>query len=299
MYGFRLPVSGFRQSTPDVILTGVTANDLPEGYAAARAGDALVVARESALGAVLREIAQHGSLHAWAAARPGARAMAGRGTAWAVDAPAGAGHDRAEPAGRWVVRHYRRGGAVARWLRDRYLRLGPLRPLRELRASAAARARGVRTPEVVALAVYPSGIYYRADLATAEVPGATDLAESLWAEHPAAADPSARLAALAAAGTLLRQLADAGVAHPDLNAKNILIAAGTGAGAPVAYVLDLDGCEVGEPLSWKRQREAQARLERSLRKWERLTRRPLPPAEWQALRQALEAPAPDAGSSRG
>jgi 3-deoxy-D-manno-octulosonic acid kinase len=276
----------------------VNATDLPEGYAAARAGNALVVARESALGAVLREIAQHGSLHAWASSRPGARAMAGRGTAWAVDAPAGAGDARPGHAGRWVVRHYRRGGAV-RWLRDRYLRLGPLRPLRELRASAAARALGVCTPEVVAVAVYPAGIYCRADLATAEVTGATDLAESLWAEHPAATDPSARLAALAAAGTLLRQLADAGVAHPDLNAKNILIAAGAGAGAPVAYVLDLDGCEVGEPLSGKRRREAQSRLERSLRKWERLTRRPLPPAEWQALRQALEAPPPDAGSSRG
>jgi hypothetical protein len=143
------------------------------------------------------------------------------------------------------------------------------------------------------LAIYPAGGFYRADLATVEVPGAIDLAEALWAERPEATDPSARLAALGAAGTLLRELADAGVAHPDLNAKNILVAPADGpqsADHPlVAYVLDLDGAAVGPALSWRRRREAQARLERSLRKWERLTRRRLAHEEWAALRAALEA----------
>jgi len=280
---------------------------LPPGYGAARVGGALVVARADLLDAAARAVAQHGSLHAWAAARPGSKPLAGRGVAWAAEAPAAAAQGLGRAAARWVVRHYRRGGAVARWLGDRYLRLGAARPLRELRVSAAARARGVRTPEVLALAVYPAAGFYRADLATAEVEDAVDLAEALWAEHPDAADPSARQACLGAAGALLRQLADAGVRHPDLNAKNILLAPAAPGEAPpaaprspfaFACVLDLDGCTLAAPLSWRRRREAQARLERSLRKWERRTHRPLAPAEWAALRAGLEAdPAP--GTTQG
>ena len=128
--------------------------------------------------------------------------------------------------------------------------------------------------------VYRAGPFYRADLATAEVAGAVDLAEALWAEHAAAEDAAARRAALKAAGTLLRQLADAGVAHPDLNAKNILV---TSDATPQALVLELDGCHVGAPLGLRARAAAQARLERSLFKWERRTRRPLAVAEWMAF----------------
>ncbi len=272
---------------------------LPPGYGAARVGGALVVARAQLLPPVIWVVTQHGSLHAWAAARPGAKPLAGRGVAWAVDAPDGADTPGYPPrAARWGVRHYRRGGGV-RWLGDRYLRLGLARPLRELRTSVAARARGVRTPEVLALAVYPAVGFYRADLVTAEIAGAMDLAEALWAEHPAAGDPDARLAALLAAGALLRQLAEAGVRHPDLNAKNILLAPPAAGDVParggdpvVAWALDLDGCVLAPPpLSRRRLREAYARLERSLRKWERRTRRPLSAREWQEL-QATMGPDP-------
>jgi 3-deoxy-D-manno-octulosonic acid kinase len=270
---------------------------LPPGYGSTRGVGLLVVARDDCLETVRGVIAEHGSLYAWAAARPGARALAGRGRAYAVEAPVSAGGPGAvgsagssAPNGagaptRWVVRHYRRGGAV-RWLGDRYLRLGTVRPLRELRASAAARARGVRTPEVLALAVHRAGAWYRADLVTAEVAGATDLAEALWAEHADAVDAAARRQSLGAAAQLLDALADAGVAHADLNAKNILLAPGSpgaAATAPVAHVIDLDGCRVGGPLAPGARAAARARLVRSLRKWERRTGRPLRPEEWQVL----------------
>ncbi len=296
------PVESYRSTVSDRI-----AETLPPGYDAAHVGDSLVVARADLLPAAARALAAHGSLHAWAAARPGTKPLAGRGVTWAADAPEGVPIESGRAgsqAPRWVVRHYRRGGAVARWLGDRYLGAGEPRPLRELRISVAARARRVPTPEVLALALYPAGAFYRADLATAEIPQAMDLAESLWAEHAGADDPSARMAALAAAGALLRELAAAGVRHPDLNAKNILLAtadSGSMDGLPatpaaaeglVAWVLDLDGARVGPPLSWRRRREAEARLERSLRKWERRTGRHLAPAEWAGLRAAIEADAP-------
>lgn len=237
----------------------------------------MAVAREDLLDALVQVLREQGSLFDWAATRGGARPLAGRGTAWAVTPPQGAVNGP-----RWVVRHYRRGGA-ARWLDDRYLRLGHFRPLAELEASALARSRGVRTPEVVALAVYPAALFYRADMATVEIAGAADLAEALWAEHAEVADPGARQAALAAAGTLLGELADAGVAHPDLNAKNILLGGDT---VKTAYVLDLDGCRVGAPLGRRARDAARARLERSLRKWERRTGRALAASEWAVLERS-------------
>ncbi len=244
---------------------------LPPGYAGTHLGGRLAVARADLLATVLAILREHGTLYEWAATRGGARPLAGRGFAYAVEAP--------RAGERWVVRHYRRGGA-ARWLDDRYLRLGRVRPLTELRASAAARSRGIRTPEIMALVVYPAGLFYRADLATAEVPDSIDLAEALWAEHPAAEDTVARHSALKAAGSLLGQLADAGVAHPDLNAKNILLTDGSGV---QAYVLDLDGCRVGAPLDARARDAARARLARSLHKWERRTGRALAASEWAAL----------------
>jgi len=247
---------------------------LPPGYSAAHLGGVLAVARANLLVGLLGLLREHGTLYGWAASRGGARPLAGRGIAYAVDAPEASGE-------RWVVRHYRRGGAV-RWLGDRYLRLGRARPLAELRASAAVRARGIHTPEVLALVIYPAGAFYRADLATVEIPGAIDLAQALWAEHAAAGDTAARLSALAAAAALLRQLAEAGVAHPDLNAKNILLTDGS---AMQAHVLDLDGCRVGAPLDAGARAAARARLARSLHKWERRTGRPLAAAEWAALEE--------------
>src|SRR5512147_3213941 len=87
---------------------------LPPGYSGVHIGGTLAVARGDLLPAVLAVLREHGTLYGWAGSRGGARPLAGRGFAYAVDAPGGAGE-------RWVVRHYRRGGA-ARWLDDRYLR---------------------------------------------------------------------------------------------------------------------------------------------------------------------------------
>ena len=135
---------------------------LPDGYVPVEGLGAWGFARSDAVAWASEVLASGATLHAWAGAHPGRRELAGRGRTWAVPAP------RPGPGGArgWVVRHYRRGGAVARWLRDRYLALGEARPVAELRASLEAARRGVPTPGVVAGAVYPAGALYRADLVT-------------------------------------------------------------------------------------------------------------------------------------
>jgi 3-deoxy-D-manno-octulosonic acid kinase len=222
---------------------------LPSGYSIERERGAEIAALPSVITDIRAAIRSHGTLYDWAAAQPAARSLAGRGAAYA--------------AGDRVVRHYRRGGLVARVLYDRYLRAGEPRPLRELRASATARARGVATPEVLAAVVYDAGILmYRADIATRLVPDAIDLAEA--ALGPGRLEPAQRVAAWRAAGALLRSAFAAGVIHRDLNLRNILIGRdGT------AHLLDLDRADVrSRGASDGARRRMLERLHRSRRKLE-------------------------------
>ena len=218
-----------------------------------------------------------GEIHPWAGSHPARRALGGRGETWSVPAPDGGD-------GRWVVRRYYRGGLAAGWLGDRYLALGEPRPFAEGRASQEARRRGIPTPKVVAGAVYPEGIFYRADLVTEEIPHATDLA-SLLASPPGSVGADE---ALAAAGALVRRLELEGIFHPDVHAGNVVIQA-LGGGSQ-AHLVDLDRCcvrSLGVPAPAFPMRR---RLERSLRKLERRLGVPLAPSAWHALRTGFESP---------
>ncbi len=157
---------------------------------------------------------------------------------------------------------------------DRFLRIGKPRSFAELQNSARIENLGLATPRVVAAAVYPHGLIYRADLVTEFVPEAQTLAEALFGRD----DPwggrtseearrETRREALICARDLVTRLSRCGVVHPDLNAGNILIAR---EGQRVhAILLDLDGCRVEGPsnpaLAWRLRR----RLARSIRKLQR------------------------------
>jgi 3-deoxy-D-manno-octulosonic acid kinase len=224
----------------------------------------------------LRSVLEGGStLYGWAAAHPEALKMRGRGPVFAVPAPA-PGPDSRE---RWVVRHYRRGGWMAPLLEDRYLAAGGApRPEREARAAASVRARGIPTPAVVAGATYPAGAFYRSDLVTELIPEAADLADILFSPYDG---PTPRLDALRASGRLVRRLELAGVHHPDLNAKNIVIARREK--NVEAHMVDLDRCRVRVRGVAAPAFPMRRRLARSLSKLERLTRQPLTNADWEAL----------------
>lgn len=201
----------------------------------------------------------------------------GRELVYVVDTPGDRG-------GRWVVRHYRRGGAVARVLGDRYLRVGVPRPFRERDLSDALREAGIRTPPVVGAAVYPAGPFYRGDLVTELVPGARDLAAVLFgvAQLPSAprmsgdgAEEREAAAAMRAAGRLVRALHELGVVHRDLNLKNILLTR-TPEGGLDAWILDLDAARLRTGVSAGARRRMLKRFWRSAAKWESRTDQRLP-----------------------
>lgn len=248
-----------------------------------RRGDAHVLARPEARSWVESSLDRHGTLHRAASRSRDQIRMEGRGTVFAVPAP----RDEIDevlgsPDPRWAVRHYRRGGWMAPLLGDRYLRVGTPRPFAEMRVSDEVRARRIPTPRVMAAAVYPSGPFYRGDLVTTFVPDALELAEVLFDPGRRGVSGSVdRRQALSEAGALIRKMAAAGILHPDLNAKNILLE-WTG-GAPQGHLLDLDRCRVLERPHPDGARTMHERLRRSMRKLEKKTGLGLAPGDLKAL----------------
>jgi len=204
----------------------------------------------------LRGVVSAGSTpHDWASRQSGAEELVGRGTVFSVPAPARGPDERA----RWAVRHYRRGGALASVLGDRYLPTRPTRPRAELATSVTARARGIPTPAVVAGATYEAGLFYRADLVTELVPSSLSLADTLSRGDAAAS----RHDALIRAGGLVRLMADRGVLHVDVNARNILFASPPETGT---FVIDLDRARILDGPTASAGQAMLDRLLRSLRK---------------------------------
>ena len=93
--------------------------------------------------------------------------VGGRGAAWFID----------HGAGQWVLRHYRRGGFVARLSQDRYLWTGEarVRAFAEYRLLADLAARGLPVPEPVAARYERRGPWYRCDLITRRIAGSSVL----------------------------------------------------------------------------------------------------------------------------
>lgn len=252
---------------------------VPDGFESVGAVGARGFARPELVEWVGQALARWGTLERAGRHTAGGEALEGRGTVWVVPAPV--------EAGRVAIRRYLRGGWMAGVLHDRYLRSGRSRAHMETRASDAARERGIPTPRVEAGVLYPTGaLWYRSDLLTSYVPDSVDLARFLFArEAPAPdcpADEAHRAGALAEAGRLARRLAEAGIYHPDLNAKNFLVTSGPE--GPAVQVLDLDRARVTSraisvaPMA--------ARLTRSLRKFETTRGVPLGERGWTAFRNA-------------
>lgn len=221
---------------------------VPAGFERLLLGHAIAVARSDFApdirNALVGADGTRATLHEFASRQVGARPLAGRGVAYALQL----GPSRA----RVVVRHNRHGGWLAPITRDLFL--SPTRAPYELEVSLSLKQRGVPTPDIVAYVLYPpGGILQRCDVCSVEIGGGRDLADVLCT-----GDDAQRAAALDATVALLATLANAGARHHDLNAKNILVAADR------AWLLDVDrvtldatGAAAGNI----------SRLQRSLRKW--------------------------------
>ncbi|MDS1142081.1 3-deoxy-D-manno-octulosonic acid kinase [Pusillimonas sp. SM2304] len=130
-------------------------------------------------------------------------AQGGRQAAWFVQGEFGQG----------VLRHYRRGGLMARLSADRYIWTGAAatRSFAEFDLLHYMHGRGLPVPRPLAAAYWRHGLSYRAALLTARIAGVGPLAAQL-----ACADHAAVAGAIFA-------MHDAGVWHADLNAYNILL----------------------------------------------------------------------------
>jgi 3-deoxy-D-manno-octulosonic acid kinase len=217
----------------------------PAGYVVLRRHRVRAMVRSDLAGAL-----EHWLLATPLVLPPGSAPIAGgRGGAWRLTLPGGL------PA---VLRRYRRGGALARVVRETYLGL-VARPFRELAVTAEARRRGVAAPEVLAARV-EGRLAYRGAIVTAEVPGAVTLLEAL--RH--AGDGARRRTLAAGAGRVVADMHRAGIWHADLNLTNLLAAAG---GAGDLSILDFDRARLARgPLEPRARRRNLVRLARSLHK---------------------------------
>jgi 3-deoxy-D-manno-octulosonic acid kinase len=171
-------------------------------------------------------------------------AARGRGAAWFVG----------PPAQRWVLRHYRRGGAVARISGDAYAWAGEehVRSFAEYRLLAVLHERGQPVPAPVGARYRRGAFTYRCDLITQRIEAAQPMSALLLAGALSEANWRAIGAAIAC-------LHRAGADHPDLNAHNVLVGPdGT------IRVIDFDRGRLRKPGAWTGRNLE--RLRRSLAK---------------------------------
>jgi len=154
-----------------------------------------------------------------------------------------------------VLRHYRRGGWVARLTEDKYYWTGlnQTRAWREWHLLRTMLERHLPVPHPVAAHVKRSGLFYTADIITQQIPsthslaallGKDEMSDALWR----------RL------GKTIRQFHQHGIYHADLNAHNILIDE-----REQFYLIDFDKGEQ-RVLSPAWQQANIDRLQRSLNK---------------------------------
>jgi 3-deoxy-D-manno-octulosonic acid kinase len=131
----------------------------------------------------------------------------GRGSAWFISG-----------GGPWVLRHYRRGGWIARLSRDGYLWAGEarVRAFAEYRLLAELVRGGLPVPRPVAARYRRTGLFYRCDLITQRIAGARPLS-SMLSFGPVTEDTWREV------GAAVARLHAAGADHADLNAHNILV----------------------------------------------------------------------------
>lgn len=172
----------------------------------------------------------------------------------------------------WVLRHYHRGGLIAKISPDKYIwnNEETTRPFREWQLTYHLYRAGLPVPAPIAARYVRDGLTYTGDLITERLPDTLSLAEAL------------RIGALSllgwiVIGRVIRRFHDLGVCHADLNAHNVLLGNGDD-----VYLIDFDRASLRKPGLW-----CDSNLVRLRRSLEKVTYS-LPPdrfteADWHGL----------------
>ena len=224
-----------------------------------------------------RAVLEAETLYQWAARQPERVALQGRLPAFSVPLP--------EQEQRVVVRHSRHGGLLGAIRGDLFL--PPTRAPYELLVSHLLGSAGIRTPPVMAIAVYRAGaLLRRSDVVTLQLTG-RDLGTALMDEP----DDDVRKGWLAAVAALVTALSGVGAWHPDLNVRNVLLVE-NGPGNVDAFVLDVDRIRFHPPGDPHVRDANLARLERSVRQWRGRYGAGFRDEELRELRALAEQPVP-------
>ena len=157
-----------------------------------------------------------------------------------------------------VLKHYYRGGAVASFIKDRYLgfNIENTRAFKEWRLLKKMRSFELPVPEAVAAHVEKGLLFYRADLLTREIENCKTLADFLLHQ-------GLETGQWKKIGKCIKHFHLLDIYHADLNARNILLT-----DADDIYLIDFDNSYIrsGSTL-WKMANLA--RLKRSLLKFKK------------------------------
>ncbi|WP_133405246.1 3-deoxy-D-manno-octulosonic acid kinase [Parashewanella tropica] len=189
--------------------------------------------------------AEHFEPNYWQAKQSITGTSTGRHTTWFIQ-----GADTKQ----WVLRHYWRGGLMAKFSRDLYLYTGReyTRPMAELRLLAHMIQLDLPVPRPVAAKIERTGLWYRGDILIERIDNAVDL-------HGLLSSSNMDDALWQQLGATIARFHRLGIYHADLNIKNILW------DKQQFYLIDFDRGEIRKPSSsW--QQSNIARLRRSFDK---------------------------------
>ena len=196
-------------------------------------------------------------------------ANSGRGSTWVVKSE----------WGKWVLRHYFRGGLYAKLSRDSYFWTGlnNTRAYQEFKLLAHMQQLDLPCPKPIAALVSKKGLFYRNDIIMSHIQHDHTFATGL-------SDNNLSTSTWAKIGQTIAQFHQHGIYHSDLNAHNILINDATGE----VFIIDFDKGMVKSPQkSWRQ--ENLNRLKRSIEKITGLSCNTDLTAPWQALLDAYLA----------
>lgn len=139
-----------------------------------------------------------------------------------------------------VLRHYRRGGLVGKFVKDRYLWRGEqeTRPFAEWHITYHLHRAGLPVPAPVAARYRRHGMTYTGEIITERLLGAETLASRLRRR-------SIPILQWVAVGRCIRAFHDRGVCHADLNAHNIMFGPDDS-----VYLIDFDRARLRKPGLW-------------------------------------------------